>query len=286
MKGVLTSVRYCIYISNSISVIYNHFAVRFTELWKYVWTPKSNDNFRGNVLNCHTCALFITYIVINTLQYFCSSSDPKHEFYICYFRCSIFNMCRYITCLASNGGSFDIIKSSTCVSRVWRSFMKASLNPEISLKLRLMSASLWSGWCCRYPPPQIFRPAAPRWWWAGWEWRASSEPLRGRWCWRWTRRRSALPDGRMREMRVMEGQTGAGKPCTGGTCRGSSGSRDGEGPSKNRGFQRMPWTSDTSTAQTHSTEQQGLLGNMTAWPLTGELAQGFSNLLSTKHEHF
>ncbi len=64
-----------------------------------------------NVLNCHTCVLFITYIVINTLQYFCSSSDPKHEFYICYFRCSIFNMCRYITCLASNGGSFNIIKS-------------------------------------------------------------------------------------------------------------------------------------------------------------------------------
>lgn len=120
--------------------------------------------------------------------------------------------------------------------------MLTALELKVLCRLYAFHRSL----CC------LFRWAVPQKWWADWEWGASSEPLHVHWCWRWTRRRSALPYRRGREtMRVMEGQMGTGKPCTGGTCTGGTctGSRESDGPSKNRGFQRMPWTSDRSTAQ-------------------------------------
>lgn len=63
-------------------------------------------------------------------------------------------------------------------------------------------------------------------------------------------------------MRVMEGQMGTGKPCTGGTCIGS---RESDGPSKNRGFQRMPWISDGSTAQRVTFKQRHRTQNKGFW---------------------
>ncbi len=156
---------------------------------------------------------------------------------------------------------------------VQTSLWKASLNPEIFLSWSEAQADVCVAlkqWmtcdAAGFAPPQIFRRAAPRWWWAGWVWRVSSEPLCGRWCWRWTRRRSALPDGR-REMRAARnesdgGSDGDGEAMHRGNMQGELGVPGRWGPVKE---QRVPADAVDlrhvySTDTHHRTEQQGLLG--------------------------